>query len=223
MAALFRRHDLVWLSRAGWQHLLEGACEPEVLQCMEHWCKGRLPLVIGRQDPRCQDLALGLAAPITWGRRKIALRVARSAVLYHDSFPQAPDVARLLPVALRARWVELITALATGNVEPRVHGSYGWQRVTGLRYLVPDSDIDLLLAVSGPEAADAAAGVLDAFLWTGPRVDGELIFPDGSAVAWREWLQWRRGAVHRIMVKRLHGVVLEEGLDWLESRRAVPA
>jgi len=126
-----------------------------------------------------------------------------------------------LPLALRPRWAELNAALGTVGVQPRVHGSYGWQRLTGLRYLLPASDIDLLLAVAGPEAADEAAGLLDAFQWAGPRVDGELIFPDGSAVAWREWMQWRRGAVDRILVKRLHGVVLEQGLDWLESRRAV--
>ena len=44
-----------------------------------------------------------------------------------------------------------------------------------------------------------------------------------EAAAWREWLQWRRKAAGRIMVKRLHGVGLEQGMDWLEGRRAVPA
>jgi phosphoribosyl-dephospho-CoA transferase len=223
MAVQLRRHDLVWLSRAGWQHLRNGSHEPEVLECMEHWCEGRLPLVVGRQDPACQELALGLAAPLAWGRRKIALRVPHGAILYHDAFPRAPEVARLLPVVLRPRWAELNVALAAAGVEPRVHGSHGWQRLTGLRYLTPQSDIDLLVPVSDVRAADAAAHRLDAFRWSGPRIDGELIFPNGNAVAWREWLQWRRGAANRIMVKRLHGVALEQGDAWMAGRRPVPA
>ena len=154
MATQLRRHDLVWLSRAGWQHLLADDREPEVLQCLEHWCEERLPLVVGRQEPGRADLALGLAAPIAWGRRKIALWAPRSAVLYHDLFPRAAQVARLLPVALRARWAGLNTALAALDVDARVHGSHGWQRLTGLAHLLPGSDMDLLLPVSGPQVAD---------------------------------------------------------------------
>jgi phosphoribosyl-dephospho-CoA transferase len=223
MALPLRRHDLVWLSRAGWDHLLDGAGDAEELACLGHWCEHRLPLVVGRQDPRCPELALGLAAPLAWSRRKIALRVPQACVLYHDAFPRAVEAARLLPVPLRPRWAELNAMLAAAEVHPRVHGSYGWQRLTGLRYLTPASDVDLLLPVAGADAADAAAQRLDAFQWAGPRIDGELIFADGSAVAWREWLQWRRGAVDRILVKRLHGVVLEQGVDWLGSRKAVAA
>ncbi|WP_236599683.1 malonate decarboxylase holo-[acyl-carrier-protein] synthase [Ramlibacter alkalitolerans] len=223
MTALLRRHQLVWLSCAGWQHLRGGEHAPEVAACLAHWCEQRLPLVVGRQEAGREDLALGLAAPIAWGRRKIALRVPRSAVLYHDRFPRAGEVSRLLPLALRARWSALQRQCEAIDVHARVHGSFGWQAVTRLRYLMPASDIDLLLQVPGVEAADAVASRLAAFEWAGPRIDGELIFPDGSAVAWREWLQWRSGNVQRVMVKRLYGVGLEQGLDWLERQPAVTA
>ena len=223
MAARIRRHDLVWLSRAGWQHLLAGAQEPEVIECLEHWCEARLPLVVGRQDPKCPDLALGLPAPSAWGRRKIALRVPAGSVLYHDAFPRAAAVARLLPGPLRAAWKELHGSLAECDVAVRVHGSYGWEQLTGMRYLTRTSDIDLLLVVPDVQAADAVAARLDAFRWEGPRVDGELIFPSGSAVSWREWLQWRSGSVQGILVKRLDGVALEQGMAWLPSRPMVPA
>jgi hypothetical protein len=33
------------------------------------------------------------------------------------------------------------------------------------------------------------------------RVDGELAFPDGSAIAWREYLQWTERKVDRMLVK----------------------
>ena len=223
MAARLRRHDLVWLSRAGWQQLKAGAHEPEVDECLDHWCEKRLPLVVGRQEPGRPELALGLPAPLDRGRRKIGLRVPVECVLYHDTFPRAAAIARLLPVALRGAWKELNASLADCGVEPRVHGSFGWEQLTGLRYLTRTSDLDLLLAVADPQAADEVAERLDAFDWDGPRIDGELIFPDGSAVPWREWLQWRRGVARSVLVKRLHGVTLEEGTTWLPSRRMVPA
>jgi len=223
MAARFRRHDLVWLSREGWLHLMAQPHEGDVLGCLQHWWSRRLPLVVGRQEPGRPELALGLAAPLEWGRRKIAVHAPRGTVLYHDRFPRAADIARLLPTGLRARWIELAPSLAKGEVDARVHGSYGWQCVTGMRYLTARSDIDLLLPVCGLDHADAVAARLEAMPWAGPRIDGELLFPNGSAVAWREWLQWRRGAVDRIMVKRLHGVSLEQGTGWLEHHRPVPA
>jgi phosphoribosyl-dephospho-CoA transferase len=223
MTPRLARHDLVWLSGPGWGHLLAGAHEPEVLACLEYWCAARLPLVVGRQQPDCADLASGLAAPLAWGRRKLALRVPAASILYHDRFPAAADVASLLPTALRARWSALIASLAELGVEPRVHGSYGWQRLTAQPYLRPGSDLDLHMSVADPHTADAVTERLEAFHWSGPRIDGELIFANGSAVAWREWLQWRRAAVDRILVKRLDGVALEQGLAWLDSRQELTA
>jgi phosphoribosyl-dephospho-CoA transferase len=215
MPLLLRRHDLVWLSREGWEHLLRQPQAPDVAACLEHWCGQRLPLVVGRQAPDQSGLALGLAAPIEWGRRKIALQVPDGCVLYHDGFPAAREVGRLVLPSLRQRWVGLWQSLAELRVQTRVHGSHGWQRLTGLRYLTPRSDMDLLMPVPDAGSADAVAACLHRFDWEGPRIDGELLFPGGSAVAWREWLQWRLGAVDRILVKRLHGVELEQGLGWL--------
>ncbi len=62
---------------------------------------------------------------------------------------------------------------------------------------------------------DAAAVLLRRSDDGSPRLDGELSFPDGSAVAWREWVAWRSGRVSAILVKRLCGVALEAGSAWL--------
>jgi phosphoribosyl-dephospho-CoA transferase len=219
----FARHDLVWLSASGWEHARGQAADDETAACLAHWARERLPLVVGRQPPGEAELALGLAAPVDWGRRKIALRVPREAVLYHDRFPRGRAVARLLAPALRPTWHALLEALAACEVDVRVHGSYGWQQLTGLKHVLGSSDLDLLLPVADAAVADAVAERLEGVRWQGPRIDGELLFPGGAGVAWREWLQFRRGAVDRVLVKRLHGVALEDAAAWAERAAAVAA
>ena len=40
------------------------------------------------------------------------------------------------------------------------------------------------------------------------RLDGELVFERGQAVAWREWLAWRAGRVKTVLVKHIGGACL---------------
>lgn len=205
---MLARHRLVWLSDAGWQELLPQAPDAPSRQCLEHWASEHLPLVVTRQPPDSTQLAVGLAMPARWGRRKLALRVAHEHLLYSGGFPAAADIALLLPASCRPAWRGLCTELAALGVSPRVHGSHGWQKLTGLRYLRATSDIDLHIAVDSDALADRVVTLLQ--LDTGgPRIDGELLFPDGAAIAWREWLQLRAGRVREVLVKRLDGVALE--------------
>jgi phosphoribosyl-dephospho-CoA transferase len=119
-----------------------------------------------------------------------------------------------------------VSTLLALDVEAVVYGSFGWQQLTGLDYLREGSDIDLLLQVASPEQADAAVAALHASGIESPRLDGELVFPDGSAVAWREWAIWRAGLVEQVLVKRLDGPLLARPSHWAHwgsAKVAVPA
>lgn len=202
------RHRLVWLSNAGWQALLPQAPDAASARCLAHWARERLPLVVTRQRSDTPRLALGLAMPAQWGRRKLALEIDGSHLLYTGAFPAAADITQLLVPGARAGWRALCAELAGLGLAPRVHGSHGWQKLTGLRYLRPGSDIDLHIAVDSEALADRVATLLQVDTG-GPRIDGELLFPDGGAIAWREWLQLRAGHVREVLVKRLDRVALE--------------
>jgi phosphoribosyl-dephospho-CoA transferase len=161
----------------------------------------------GRVD---RPIVLGLPAPLRWDRQRLFIELAVAAVRRVGNFPPARDISRLLAPELQPAWRRLCGEFDALGSTVRVHGSFGWQQLSRLVYLHPNSDIDLHVQVDDATQADALVAALLAAPRALPRLDGELIFGDGAAVAWREWAQWRAGSVDSVLVKRLHGVALED-------------
>ncbi len=209
MTAL-RRQQLIRLSGDGWARVLDGPWDTAARSCLGLWAARGLPLVVTRQPPMEDGrVATGLPAPSRYRRRRLALTVEPGDVMLFDEFPSAEAVTRLLPRGAAAPWRALLATLAATDCAPRVYGGFGWQALTRMAYVHAGSDLDLLLPVNSAAHADALAQVLAAVAWDGPRLDGELLFPDGGAIAWREWHAHRQGRAAQVLVKRLHGVALE--------------
>jgi phosphoribosyl-dephospho-CoA transferase len=203
------RHQIAWLTPAGWQRVCDRDWDVTARACLTHWAAHGLPLVVTRQPRDATDtVAMGLPAPGLWERRRIALSISRSDVLYFDEFPIADKVTDLLPKASRGAWRRLCAEVKACGAVARVYGSYGWQCITELDHAHSVSDIDIWVAVSHPDQADAVAAVLQAFSCARPRLDGELMFDGSTAVAWREWQCWRAGLTDRMLVKHLSGVAM---------------
>ena len=210
LPAALRRQQLVRLSGEGWARVLDAPWDATARQCLALWAARGLPLVVTRQPVDAPDtLATGLPAPARFRRLRLALSVAPRHVMFLDEFPAAEAASRLLSRPQAATWRALVARLAEVDCAPRVYGGFGWQAITRLAYVHAASDLDLLLPVDSHAQADAVAWLLADVAWDGPRLDGELLFPDGAAVAWREWLAHRQGLTARVLVKRLHGVALE--------------
>ncbi|MFL6628857.1 MAG: malonate decarboxylase holo-[acyl-carrier-protein] synthase [Burkholderiaceae bacterium] len=210
LPALLRRQQLLRLTPEGWARVLAAPCEDAARECLALWAAHGWPLVVTRQPaPAGAAIAVGLPAPARFGRRRIALSVAPGDVMFLDEFPRAEAVTRLLPREEVAAWRALVAKLASNGCRARVHGGFGWQSITRLPYVHADSDLDLLLPVGAAAHADEIVRLLAGATWNGPRLDGELLFPDGAAIAWREWRDHRQGRASRVLVKRLHGVALE--------------
>lgn len=209
------RHQIAWLGAPGWRRVLDGDWDSDARDCLAHWAAVRLPLVVTRQVASGEGtVSLGLPAPQRWGRRRLSLTLPCSDVLYFDEFPLADKLAGMLPVPARPTWRRLCADLGAAKVNARVYGSYGWQMLSGLDHVRAGSDIDLWLSVSDLAQADVAAACLQSVSGELPRLDGELMFDDGAAVAWREWLAWRAGRVKSLLVKTIAGSALVHARGW---------
>lgn len=203
-----RRHQLVRLTDVGWGSVLAAPWDEQARACLAHWSRQGLPLVTTRQR-NARRLALGLPAPLCFDRRRIAFDVHAGAVAGRERFPRAAAIAAALPAELHGPWAALCDALAQQRCHARVHGGFGWQVLSGMAYVHDASDIDLLLPVECAAHADAICALLAVAPPALPRLDGELALPDGAGIAWREWVQWRRGRVTQVLVKRIDRVAME--------------
>jgi phosphoribosyl-dephospho-CoA transferase len=197
------RHQLAWLA-PDWP---AQSLAPPAPPALAAWFGAGRPAMVRRRaagEPGT-GIALGVALPPAQGGARLGLVVADAALRAREP---PPLLAAALASAPRA-WQAALRALDRGarklGVEPRVYGSLAWQHLTGQPYVEADSDVDLLLAA--PDAARARAMLALLVCWerdTGRRADGELLLPDGAAVAWRELL----GAAPRVLVKSLDAVAL---------------
>jgi phosphoribosyl-dephospho-CoA transferase len=113
------------------------------------------------------------------------------------------DAAAVAPEAWQPTIAALLALGSTLGIAPRVYGGLLWQHVTGLAYLSPTSDLDLLWRVGDQRAATALLGGLGRLDAASPmRLDGELELPDGGGVNWRELA----GGTREVLVKSMAGV-----------------
>lgn len=195
---MYSRHDQAWLSDAGWSTAL-GAAAPEHAQALEQWRRHDWPLTVTRRTPDARPgaVCLGLAMPPDAGRKlRIAVQVDPGAVTRTGNALPLHAAALAAP----ARWAEPLAALLadTGDMALRAYGSLALQAITGLTYLTESSDIDLLFKPANLSDLDAGVALLQAHQHQLP-LDGEIVFPGGAAVAWKEWRDAAASA--RVLVK----------------------
>lgn len=215
------RNQLVWIDQPAWALIEDRTWDVETQAILAHWRTQRLPLVVCRQrfESLADQVCLGLPAPQQWSRRRLALSVNLSAISDCSVFPS------LLQVAQANHWgqgaLELSEALVAQGVQTHVYGSHGWQLLTGLPYLHATSDLDLSLRVSNFEAASQVAQLLEATPLP-MRMDGEIVFSGGQAIAWRELHKLLAGQTAQVMVKDLHRVWLAASEEVRTFGRSTP-
>jgi phosphoribosyl-dephospho-CoA transferase len=186
------RHDWVWLTE-NWRRQLSAPLTPDENWAVEDWLRGDRPLVVARRQagdaPEC--LRLGLALP---GKKRIGLCLTREAVVRRAEGPTLAQAAVFAFPEWRGPLEKLSAGLAAKGEEARVFGSFVWQYYAAdpaRVYLTASSDVDVLLRPASWSSAERLLAFLEDFsnCHATPRIDGEIILPDGDAVAWRELWQ----------------------------------
>jgi len=207
------RHDLVYLHpQAAWDSPCAAAGSP-LWQAAERWIAGGRPLVVARQ-PDDQALLLGLALPQTFNRQRLSILVAPSAVARCRPALAVADCLSRLPADQALPLRELAGRAASCSATLGVYGSLAWETLSGEVYRHAASDIDLICDVATPAQFDAMLAALQRTeKKLNCKLDGEIRFPDGQAVAWREILAKLKTPAAPVLVKGLR----EVGLQPLEN------
>jgi phosphoribosyl-dephospho-CoA transferase len=195
---MFARHDLVWLTSRGWERV-RAAAPQEAIDALDLWRDGGWPAVVRRADIDLQpnEVAIGFALP---PRRDSGAKASKGGVAGKLRVGCRVDLAdigrrtRALPLvgaldAVPSDWHAGLAALereaADAGIGLAVYGSVALEALTGQPYLTPGSDIDLLLRPVSRAQLMAGLDLLSRHAASLP-LDGEVVFADGRAVAWKE-------------------------------------
>jgi len=208
---LSTRHGLAWLNEAGWREAMARAADDHRF-AVQRWRQHDWPAVIRRRDADCEagETCLGIALPPD--QDGVKLRVPLRVGLQGVREARAPlAIAEIIGHA-GSQWRDDLCALrdeiSAQGLDIRVYGSLALQALTGLCYLRPASDIDLLFSPSDRGQLEQGMSLLQQYAARLP-LDGEISFPSGHAVSWKEWADACRTPGNRVLVKHDSGVALQ--------------
>ncbi len=201
------RHTLVWIEPR--EHGRVWAMAPHDVRhhVLNRWFANDWPMIVRRPDAGTPPghIALGVPLPPREGKRRLCLDVPRNAIARCQLPPLLGDATRSLPAPWSTALDALVDESRTLGVTLRVFGSVAWHALTGLDYLTDQSDVDLWWRPVDLAALGAMLAVITRWEHSyGLRADGEIHFPDGMAVAWREWSR----SSDRVLAKRIDTVKL---------------
>jgi phosphoribosyl-dephospho-CoA transferase len=208
---------LLYLTPQAWDFALAAHPPLAAMPLLAGWTIG-WPVIVRRRMP-CDDpsmVPIGVPLPPAAAKLRIALTVPIEGVIGRSTSVSLESAARAAPSVWKPTISRLASLGAKHGVEPTAFGSLMWQHQTGLRYLSAQSDLDVLWPVSAnSEMLSLLLGIAKIEQASPVHIDGEIVFPDGRAVNWRELYQALRGdASAAVLVKSIDRVALV-GIDQL--------
>lgn len=196
-----RRHDLAHVREGATVRFLCGTPDRAISARVAAWIAAGRPLVVARQPANVTDSLLGFTLPAADAGRRVGCLIDRADLLRVHGPLTVANCLHRLPDKAAAPLATLASLLAAEGVNVGVYGSLSWEALSGERYRHPDSDVDLICDVASVAEADACLRLLAAAAEMPCRLDGEVRFPDGCAVAWRELAAAWGKTTARVLVK----------------------
>jgi phosphoribosyl-dephospho-CoA transferase len=210
------RHDLVFVSSAGWRAMLATRGDMAADPLIARWSGQGWPTIRRRAMPaEPTGVALGLPLPPSAGKKRLAFLLQTDDIVTVARPPLLDAACGSAPCAWWPTLDRIGELAFRHSVQARVFGSLAWQTLTGLDYLTGRSDLDLLLDVGRDTDLDRLAADVAAIEAKAPmRLDGELMREDGAAVNWREF----HAGTSEVLIKRLDGVALRDRNLFMSGR-----
>lgn len=205
-----RRHDLVYLDRDAAFETPCAATGDSLWLAARDWIAAGQPLVAARQPAGGNQLLLGLSLPSALQRKRLSIAVDRRALAEIRPPISLGHCLSRLPAAQAEILRRLDTGASGCSASLGVFGSLAWETLSGESYRHAESDIDLICDVATLEQFDAMRALLQQAADDLPcRLDGELRFPGGHAVAWQEVAAKCKQPAALVLVKGEHEVGLQ--------------
>jgi phosphoribosyl-dephospho-CoA transferase len=140
----WRRHDLLHVALDVWASVLPTPLAD--LPLLAEWADRGWPAIVRRRGEADNGhlVPVGVPLPPAAGKRRVALLIPPEGVLQRSR----PPLLHASASAAEPNWRSTIDALvavgARSGIEPAAFGSLLWQHLTGLAYLTPHSDLDVL-------------------------------------------------------------------------------
>lgn len=203
-----RRHDWVYLHAGALPAI--GSAEAAASVWLEDWIARGGPLVVTRQSGgEATSVALGIALPAALGSGRIACTIQPSAIARQRGPVTVDEAATVLPAAEAQALLQFAAVIAGPATQLGVYGSTAWQFLTAEVYRQAHSDLDIICDVTSSEGfAACLTAFADAATYFPSRIDGEVRFAGGRAVAWRELHEACNGGPSVVLAKSLRDVAL---------------
>jgi phosphoribosyl-dephospho-CoA transferase len=206
------RHTLVWTRPECHEAVAAQVADDAMRKQTAAWLASDRPLVVASQPRNDHDLSdtissdsvsVGLSLPPLQCKRRIALRVAAHDIVRFTPPLRLAEAIMHAPAVMSPALSELNAAAMNIELELRVFGSLSWQALSGLPYMTPYSDVDLIWHPISFAQLQQGITLLES--WernSGLHIDGEVLFGSNSAVSWREWALSKSAKDQRVLVKR---------------------
>jgi phosphoribosyl-dephospho-CoA transferase len=186
---LLRRHSFAWITDSGSPSQFgEGETPLNDLVCLRNWLGRGRPLII-RRPCRSEDgksVYVGLSMPPDPVKRRLAFRLPYSSLA---NVVEPPLWAECAEASLESSEVAgpIFSITEAVGLPLQTFGSHAWQHYTGLSYVTPHSDIDLIVPINHREDWRRFRQLMSETQKTDQRVDLEIILNDDASFHWREF------------------------------------
>ena len=186
---LLRRHSFAWITDSGSRsQFVEGEIPLNDAICLRNWLTRGRPLII-RRPCRSEDeksVYVGLSLPPDPVKRRLPFQLPFSSLANIVEPPLWTECAEAFPESSEMVG-PILSVIKAAKLPLQTYGSYAWQHFTGLPYVTPNSDIDLIVPINRREDWRRFRQLMSETQKTDQRVDLEIMLNGDASFHWREF------------------------------------